>query len=89
MKEFRAKAAKILAYLYGTGIAVSLFAGALSFLGYVAAIIIGGQVAEDICTFIYKKIYPFLFYFSSSSVLVGLVKMYVAGEKTMVPNKKK
>lgn len=89
MKEFRTKLTNILAYIYGTGIALALFAGALSFLGYVAAIIIGGQTATDICVFIYKKVYPILFYISSGSVLIGLLKMYVAGEKTMVPNKKK
>ena len=89
MKAFREKTAKILAYIYGTGIFVALFTGALSFFGYVAALIIGGQTATDICVFIYKKIYPVLFYISSGSVLLGLLKMYVAGEKTMVPTKKK
>ena len=89
MKEFREKTANILAYIYGTGIAVALFVGALSFLGYLAAIIIGGETATEICVFIYKKVYPIIFYISSCSVLLGLVKMYVAGEKTMVPSKKK
>ena len=89
MKTFRNKLATILAYIYATGIALALFAGALSFLGYVAAIIIGGETATQICVFIYKKVYPVLFYISSGSVLLGLVKMYVAGEKTMVPNQKK
>lgn len=89
MKKFRMKLARILAYIYAIGITVALFAGALSFLGYVAAIIIGGPTATEICAFIYKKVYPVLFYLSSGSVLLGLVKMYVAGEKTMVPNKKK
>ena len=89
MNEFRIKTAKILSYIYGVGIAVALFAGALSFLGYVAAIIIGGETATAICAFIYKKAYPVLFYVSSVSVVIGLVKMYVAGEKTMVPSKKR
>ena len=89
MKEFKKKTADILAYVYGIGIAVALFVGALSFLGYVAAIVIGGEQATEICVFIYKKIYPALFYISSVSVLLGLVKMYLCGEKTMVPGKKK
>ena len=89
MKEFKTKLARILAYIYATGISVALFGGALSFLGYVAAIVIGGPTATEICAFIYKKVYPVLFYLSSCSVILGLVKMYVAGEKTMVPNKKK
>lgn len=88
MKEFRSKAAKVLSYVYAIGILVALSAGALSFLGYVVAIIIGGPTATVICVFIYKKVYPILFYISSGSVLLGLLKMYVAGEKTMVPSRK-
>lgn len=85
----REKIAKILSYVYAVGIAVALFIGALSFLGYVVAMIIGGQTATDICVFIYKKIYPVIFYISSVSVLIGMAKMYVAGEKSLAPSKKK
>ena len=50
MKEFREKTANILAYIYGTGIAVALFVGAFSFLGYLAAInkLIEAQKAQDV-----------------------------------------
>ena len=89
MSNFREKTAKVLSYVYGTGIAIALFAGALSFLGYLAAIIIGGETAAEICSFIYKQCYPVIIYLSSVSVLIGLVKMYVAGEKSLVPPKKK
>ena len=89
MKKFREKLGSVLAYVYAIGITLSLLVGALSFFGYVAAIIIGGQTATDICQFIYKEIYPTLFQVSSISVLIGLLKMYAVGEKTMVPNKKK
>lgn len=89
MKQLKAKVAKVLSHIYAIGILTALSAGALSFLGYLMAIVIGGPTATEICVFIYKKIYPILFYLSSGSVLLGLLKMYVAGEKTMVPNKKK
>ena len=89
MNEFRKKAANVLAYVYGTGIAIALFVGALSALGYLVAIIIGGETAAEICTFIYKQLYPVIIYLSSVTVLIGLVKMYVAGEKSLVPPKKK
>lgn len=84
----RQKIANILGYIYGVGIIIALFCGGLSFLGYVAAFIIGGETATAICVFIYKTLYPILFYFSSSIVLLGLIKMYVAGEKSMVPTKR-
>lgn len=89
MKETRMKIANVMGYIYGIGIMIALFAGALSFLGYLVAIIIGGSTATEICVFIYKKIYPVLFTFSSAVVLFGLLKMYVAGEKSLAPQKKK
>ena len=70
----------ILKFIFGWGILISLLVGGLTFLGYVFAIIIGGDVAEKICLFIYKKITPILIYISTSSVLLGLIKMYLNGE---------
>ena len=89
MKKWREKTALVLSYIYAVGIAVSLFAGALSALGYLAAFIIGGDGAAAICKFIYKELYPVLVYIATGSVLLGLVKMYVAGEKSLTPPKKK
>ena len=88
-KEIREKIANVMAKIYGIGIAIALFVGALSFVGYLVAMIIGGETATEICTVIYKKIYPILFTFSSCVVLFGLIKMYVAGEKSLSPKKKK
>lgn len=89
MSATRQKIADVLAYIYGVGILIALAVGGLSFLGYLVAFIIGGPTAAEICRVIHKEIYPILFYFSSSVVLLGLVKMYVAGEKSMVPGKRK
>ena len=86
--NLREKIATVLGYIYGVGIMIALFVGGLSFFGYVAALIIGGETATEICVFIYKTIYPILFYFSSGVALLGLVKMYVAGEKSMAPTKR-
>ena len=87
-KSIRMKIADVMARIYGAGIAVALFAGALSFFGYFVAILIGGEMATQICEFIYKKVYPCIFTFASTIVLFGLLKMYIAGEKSMVPTKK-
>ena len=89
MKKYKEKIISILEFIYGLGIAVSLFVGAFSFFGYILAIIIGGESATNICTFIYKTIYPIIIYMSSVTVLIGLVKMYVAGEKALTPDKPK
>ena len=89
MKRIRQRTVQLLSYTYAIGIFVSLFTGALSFLGYLTAIIIGGYYAEMICKFIYRDIYPVIFYISSGSVIIGLIKTYLAGEKTMAFSKGK
>ena len=85
----RKKITDIMEYIYGIGVFLALFAGGISCIGYIVALIVGGELATNICTFIYKELYPILFGFASCTALFGLLKMYVAGEKSMVPNKRK
>ena len=70
---------------------IVLFAGGLTFFGYVAALIIGGPTAESICTWIYKSFVPVIIYASTVLILFGLLCMYMSGEKALTPesNKKK
>lgn len=88
MKEFCKKLSNVLKTIFGYGIMISLFAGGLTFFGYVVALIIGGDVATAICTVIYKNIFPVIIYLSVIMVLLGLVAMYLAGEKALTPEKK-
>ncbi|MBQ4612406.1 MAG: hypothetical protein IJB26_02515 [Clostridia bacterium] len=89
MKEICKKISNVLKTIFGYGIMVSLFAGGLTFFGYVAALIIGGDVATAICTVIYKDIFPVIIYLAVSMVLLGLVAMYLGGEVALTPEKKK
>ena len=77
------KISDICKLIFGYGIMIVLFAGGLTFFGYVAALIIGGDTAAMICFVIYKKIIPVIVYATSSLVLFGLVSMYLAGEKSL------
>lgn len=88
MKNLKVKIINVLSYIFGLGVLIALAVGALSFLGYLFALIIGGDIASLICVIIYEYIYPVLFSFTSIIVLLGLVKMYVAGEKSMAPKSK-
>ena len=88
MKEFCKKLSNVIRTIFGYGIMVALFAGGLTFFGYVAALIIGGDVATLICTFIYKSIIPVIIYASVIMVLLGLVAMYLNGEVALTPEKK-
>ena len=89
MKNLLNKIISIFKTIFGYGIMISLFAGGLTFFGYLAALIIGGSVAETICIVIYEKIIPVLIYISTSMVLLGLIVMYLSGETALTSSKKK
>ena len=80
MKEIIKKISNISQFIFGWGIFLALFVGGLTFVAYLVALIVGGNVAQNICHFIYKILYPILIYISSVSVVIGLIKMYLCGE---------
>ncbi len=88
MKETLKKIADVCKLVFGYGIMVTLFLGGLTFFGYVAALIVGGDTATAICTFLYKTLTPIITYATSILVLFGLISMYLAGEKALTPDKK-
>ena len=88
MKKILNKIANGLNIVYGYGIMLALFLGGLSFFGYLVALIVGGDTAVVICNFIYKTAYPVLVYASSVLILLGLVFMYLRGEKALASEKK-
>ena len=88
MKETCKKISSVLKTIFGYGIMICLFAGGLTFFGYVAALIIGGETAAAICVFIYETIIPYIIKVSTSMVLLGLVAMYLNGEMALTSNKK-
>lgn len=89
MKTVLKKFSNVIEVVFGYGIMLSLFLGGLTFFGYVAALIAGGDTAVWICDFIYKKFYPHLVYWSSIIVLLGLLKMYLCGEVALKAKDKK
>ena len=88
MKERFKKISNVCKVIFGYGIMIVLFAGGLTFFGYLAALIIGGETATAICTWIYKSFIPIMIYASTILILFGLVTMYMAGEKALIPGKK-
>ena len=89
MKEVMKKLSDVLKTVFGYGVALALFVGGFTFFGYVAALIVGGDLAAIICEVMYKKIIPVVIYLSTSMVLLGLISMYLAGEMALTPDKKK
>ena len=80
---------KVLKLVFGYGIMIALFAGGLTFVGYVAALIIGGDTGALIAQVIYKDIIPVIIYVSTVMILLGLLSMYLAGEYALTADKKK
>lgn len=89
MKETMKKISKVCKLIFGYGIMITLFAGGLTFFGYLAAMVIGGETATAICVFIYKQIFPIIIYAANILVLFGLVSMYLGGEMALTTDKKK
>lgn len=89
MKNICKEISKDLRLFFGYGIMIALFVGGLTFFGYVAALIIGGNVAAAICAFIWETIVPPMIKLSTVCVLLGLVVMYLNGEVALTANKKK
>lgn len=85
----REKIAKVLQTIFGYGVMICLFVGGLTFFGYLAALVIGGNTAASICSFLYEGLFPYLILLSTLMVLVGLAKMYVAGEVALTAGKAK
>lgn len=89
MKNWCKKLSAKLRIVFGWGILLCLFAGGLTFFGYVAALIIGGDTAAAICALIYKTIIPIIIKASTAMVLLGLAVMYLNGEVALTAHKKK
>ncbi|MBR2824099.1 MAG: hypothetical protein IKE24_10485 [Clostridia bacterium] len=88
MKETLKKISDVCKIIFGYGIMIVLFAGGLTFFGYIAALIVGGETATEMCTWIYKSFIPVIIKASTILILFGLLTMYLAGEKALTPEKK-
>ena len=88
MKEKCRKISGVFKLIFGYGIMIVLFSGGLTFFGYLAALIIGGEKATAICSWIYESFLPVLIYTTTILILFGLLTMYLAGEKALVPGRR-
>ena len=89
MIEKLKKPVSICKTIFGYGIMISLFVGGLTFIGYLIAIIIGGETATAMCVFMKTYIVPFVTYLGTIMVLFGLILMYLSGEVALSASKKK
>ena len=86
MKKIIKKISAVLRIIFGYGITICLFAGGLTFVGYTAALCIGGDTAAEICDIIYNGFFPVVIKTSNILVLLGLAAMYLNGESSLKIN---
>lgn len=84
----RNRIAVFLRKLFGWGMFSVLMAGALCFLGYVLALVLGGSAAGSICAFLYERFIPVLIYAVNVLILLGVLTMYLCGEKALTADAK-
>lgn len=87
MKKLIKGLANTLSLIFGYGIMICLFAGALTFFAYLTALLIGGDAAAEICRFVSKDFFPVLIKCGNILILIGLLSMYLKGEKALTPKK--
>lgn len=80
---------KILTKIWAVGSFILLFSGGITFFGYLAAVIIGGETGALIISFLYEKVFSLLIYVNSVFIILGLVKMELSGEKALTASGKK
>ena len=77
------KISKVLLTIFSVGAIATLFAGGLAFIGYVIALIIGGETATELCAFIHKEYFPWVIKICSISTGFGLIGMYLSKKKAL------
>lgn len=83
------KISNILLKIFSIGALLTLFAGALAFFGFIAALIIGGENATAICVFIHKTYFPYVIRLCAISVGFGLIGMYFGKKRALSMDQQK
>ena len=93
MKKFfetlREKVLLVLRTIFGCSVAITLLGGGLTMLSYVVALIVGGDLAAKICEITYKQVWPVIITITNITIVLGLVAMYINGDKALSPSEKK
>ena len=79
-KEICSKVASVLQTLIGISLAICLFGGGLGFIGYIVALCVGGEMAAEIGTWLYKTYYAFIIKLSTWTTVFTFVLIYLKGE---------
>ncbi len=79
MSETRKKITVVFEWIIGVALAICLFVGGLGFLGFIYALIVGGETAAAICTWLSGVFYVNLIKLSTITTLACMLLQYVNG----------
>lgn len=63
--------------IYGVLMSISFFGGVLPLIPFIFAMIVGGELGENIAVFLQKQYYPWVIIAGSVAIVFGLIAMYV------------
>ena len=81
----------ILASLFSFFIIVAIFGGEVIFVMFIIALILGGQLGNNLAISASNTVMPFFIKSATVSILTGLIWMYIEGNHTLSlgePNKR-
>ena len=73
----RKKIFDILNKIYGVLMTISFFGGLLPLPFFLFAIVVGGELGENLTVFFHKQYYPWIIMIGSVAIVFGLIAMYV------------
>lgn len=85
MKE---KIAKDCDMVFGIGMLLALFVAFLLFVGFIVSCFVSHDTATVITTFLYKTLLPKTYIVAVAVCLIGLIGMYLRGQKAMMMSTK-
>ena len=77
------KVKEVCLWIFGIGVTVCVLAGALSLLGFIVALCIGGEAATNLSVFIHKSYFPWVIKFTTIFAAFGLLGMYLSKTKAL------
>lgn len=89
MKKVIKVISEVILWIFGIGDTCCLFAGAISLIGFIVALCIGGETATEICVFIHKTYFPWVIKFTTVFTGLGLLGMYLTKTQSLSIGKKK
>lgn len=63
--------------VYGVVMSIAFFGGIIPLPFFLAALVIGGSVGENMTVFFYNDFYPWVIALASVAVVIGTIAMYI------------